>query len=139
MNAFHFLFRIPFHEVDAAGVMFHAHLFSHAHDAYSALMQEFGQDLKTLLREGTYLVPLVHAEADFKRPMELDDEIRIELQALPPGSSSMGFRYRFNKGDQLCATAVTRHVFLDRNSRKPVALPPELKKQLQAFPDRTPA
>ncbi len=131
MSVFLYQFRIPFHEVDAAGVMFHAHLFSHAHNAYSAFMQDLGWDLKTLLREGIYLVPLVHAEADFLLPMELDDEIRVQLHPLPPGKSSMGFQYYFSKNGQACATVITRHVFLERESRKPVPLPEDLRNRLQ--------
>jgi len=35
-------FTLPLQEVDHAGVMFFAHLFSHAHDAYAELMQSMG-------------------------------------------------------------------------------------------------
>ncbi|BAO43555.1 conserved hypothetical protein [Thiolapillus brandeum] len=115
--------------------MFHAHLFSHAHDAYSALMRELGQDLKGLLQEGVCLVPLVHAEADFHLPMELDDEIEIRIHALPPGNSSMGFHYRFLKKEQLCASATTRHVFIDRKRHGSLPLPPGLREKLQALTD----
>jgi len=135
MKSFRHRFRIPFHEVDAAGVMFHAHLFSHAHEAYAALMREMGLDLKTLLEEGRYLVPLVHAEADFRLPMELDDEIEVTLQATPPGGSSFGFHYAFHREGRLCATAITRHVFLNRGSQEPATLPPELKQKLQESGD----
>ena len=135
MSAYRYLFRVPFHEVDAAGVMFHAHLFSHAHDAYSTLMHELGWDLKTLLQEGVCLIPLVHAEADFHLPMELADEIEIQVQALPPGNSSIGFRYSFHREQQLCATVLTRHVFIDREKQRPLSLPPKLKETLQALTD----
>ena len=135
MKSFRHRFRIPFHEVDAAGLMFHAHLFSHAHDAYAALMREMGLDLKTVLEEGRYLLPLVHAEADFRLPMGLDDEIEVTLEAAPPGKSSFGFRYAFHRKGELCATAVTRHVFLNRETGKPAALPPAFRQQLQESGD----
>jgi YbgC/YbaW family acyl-CoA thioester hydrolase len=135
MSAYRYLFKIPFHEVDAAGVIFHAHLFSHAHDAYNALMRELGHDLKTLLQEGRCLVPLVHAEADFHLPMELDDEIEIRIHALPPGNSSIGFRYHFLKDELLCASVTTRHVFIDRKQHNRLPLPPGLREALQAFCD----
>ncbi|WP_457674195.1 acyl-CoA thioesterase [Thiolapillus sp.] len=135
MKSFRHCFRVPFHEVDAAGILFHAHLFTHAHDAYSALMREMGMDLKTLLEEGRYLIPLVHAEADFRLPMEMEDEIETRVQAIPPGHSSFGFRYAFHRQEQLCATVVTRHVFLDRATGTPTALPAGLARQLQAWTD----
>lgn len=131
MKSFRYRFRIPFHEVDAAGIMFHAHLFSHAHEAYAALMREMGLDLKFLLEEGRYLIPLVHVEADFRLPMALDDEIEVTMRATPPGRSSFGFHYTFHREGLLCATAITRHLLLNRTSHKPVPLLSELKQKLQ--------
>ncbi len=135
MKSFRHRFTVPFHEVDAAGLMFHAHLFSHAHDAYAALMREMGLDLKTLLEEGRYLLPLVHAEADFRLPMTLDDDIEVTVEATPPGTSAFGFRYAFRREGRLCASVITRHVFMNRESQEPVALPPEFRRKLQESED----
>ncbi|HDK37519.1 MAG TPA: acyl-CoA thioesterase, partial [Thiolapillus brandeum] len=59
MKSFQHHFQVPFHELDPGGVMFYAHLFSHAHDGYAALLAETGWSLKAMLNAGDYLVPLV--------------------------------------------------------------------------------
>ncbi len=124
-------FRVPFHELDPGGVLFHAHLFSHAHEAYAALLAETGCSLKDFLETGKYLIPLVHAEADYLHPLQLDDEICVTVSTTSIGNSSMSFSYTFHKGDLLCATASTTQVFLDSQNKKPVPLPEALRQGLQ--------
>ncbi|WP_456405106.1 acyl-CoA thioesterase [Thiolapillus sp.] len=137
MRSFKTTFRVPFHELDPAGVLFHAHLFSHAHEAYAGLLAKAGFSLKAFLDAGDYLIPLAHAEADYLQPLQLDDEVCITVKLASIGNSSLGFSYRFQNGEVLCATASTTHVFLDRRSRQPVSVPEALRQKLaSAHPTR---
>ncbi len=113
--------------------MFHAHLFSHAHNAYSALLSEAGYSLKAILLAGDHLVPVVHAEADYLHPLLLDDEVCVTVFLTSAGNTSLSFSYKFHKDDMLCATAATTHVFLRRDSRTPVAIPEKLRQGLQVY------
>lgn len=61
--------RIPFQHVDAAGVLFFARLFEHAHQVYEGFMEVIGWPLPQLLGEGALMLPIVHAEADYRSPM----------------------------------------------------------------------
>ncbi len=111
--------------------MFHAHLFSHAHNAYAALLSAAGYSLKDLLQTGDYLVPLVHAEADYLHPLRLDDEVCITVTLTSTGNSSLHFSYKFHKSGTLCATAATTHVFLCKRSKTPVTIPEKLRQGLK--------
>ncbi|HID44864.1 MAG TPA: acyl-CoA thioesterase [Chromatiaceae bacterium] len=130
MKPFKYSFQVPFQELDPAGILFFARLFDHAHDAWAALMAQTGHSLKSLLEAGNYLIPLAHAEADYLHPLKLDDSICITVTPEAVGNSSLGFSYRFHKGEILCATARTTHVFVDRQTGKPVPVPKKLCREL---------
>ena len=133
MKPFRHRFRVPFHELDPGGVLFHAHLFAHAHEAYEMLMREIGFGLAGLLERGKLAIPLVHAHADYHRPLRLDDLIEIQLQVLEIGRTSFRLEYRFLHQEQCHATAATTHVAIDRCSSQPVPLPAGLVTGLQAY------
>ena len=113
--------------------MFYAHLFSHAHNAYSALLSEVGYSLKTILLASDYLIPVVHAEADYLHPLLLDDEVCVTMFLASAGNSSLHFSYEFHKKNTLCATAATTHVFLCKNNKTPVIVPAKLRQGLLAY------
>lgn len=133
MKSFRKTFQVPFHELDPGGVLFHAHLFNHAHEAYASLLAEAGCSIKTLLKEGKYLIPLVHAEADYLHPLRLDDEICIAVMPTAIGNSSLDFSYTFQKDGLLCAKARTTHVFLGKDKGTPVTVPEKLRKGLAGY------
>ncbi|WP_457667277.1 acyl-CoA thioesterase [Thiolapillus sp.] len=130
MKPFEYHFQVRFQDLDPAGILFFARLFDHVHDAYAALLADVGFSVKTILETGEYLVPLVHAEADYLHPMRLDDPVRVTVIAQTSGNSSLSFSYTFYKDSTCCATAKTTHVFIDGHSRKPVSAPEMLLRKL---------
>ena len=42
MQTYNYHFTTSLHDIDAAGVLFFAHLYRHAHDAYEAFMSDIG-------------------------------------------------------------------------------------------------
>jgi 1,4-dihydroxy-2-naphthoyl-CoA hydrolase len=77
--AFEHRFRVALHDTDAAGVLFFAHLFRHAHDAYEAWMATLGFPLDAIVRDGELRLPLVHAEADYRRPLRHGEAVTVQL------------------------------------------------------------
>jgi 1,4-dihydroxy-2-naphthoyl-CoA hydrolase len=122
---------VPFQDIDAAGVVFYAHLFRYAHEAYEHFMQQIGCSLHELLAEGSYLLPLVHAEADYRRPLRHADKLQIELRLKRLGRTSFTLGYRILGEDQLeHASLKTVHVVLDRTTQRPLTLPDSLREAL---------
>ena len=78
------LFRHPLqvrlHAIDAAGVMFFAHLFRYAHDAYEAYMARIGLPLPEVIQRRHWLLPLVHAEADYRAPMRHGERLEVAVR-----------------------------------------------------------
>lgn len=109
-SPFEYAFEVRLNDTDAAGVLFFAHLFRHAHEAYESLMTAAGFPLKDLIRRGTSL-PIVHAEAHYKAPMHLGDQVRVEVSVGDVRQRSFSLDYRFlDARGLLLAQASTVHV-----------------------------
>lgn len=130
--AFELRFRVALHDTDAAGVLFFAHLFRHAHDAYEAWMAHLGFPLDAMLRKGELRLPLVHAAADYRRPLRHGDEVTIQLRVADIGESAFTIEYRFlaDTGER-AATARSVHVGLGADERR--GLPQPLRDALAQF------
>lgn len=125
-------FRVALHDVDAGGVMFFAHLFRHAHDAYESFMADIGQPLDRLIREGPTLLPLVHAEADYRTPLRHGQDVSVRMSVAALGNSSFTLDYRFVDGEgRTCARARTVHAHLDGDRAASAPLPAALAAALE--------
>jgi 1,4-dihydroxy-2-naphthoyl-CoA hydrolase len=110
-DAFEYVFRVRLHDIDAAGIMFFAHLFRHAHDAYEAFMATIGFPLDRVIRDAKWRLPLVHAEADYRCPLRHGDEATVRLRPAKVGERSFVLDYRFiDRAGEVCASARTVHV-----------------------------
>ncbi|WP_295880024.1 thioesterase family protein [uncultured Thiohalocapsa sp.] len=126
-------FRVALHDTDAAGVLFFAHLFRHAHDAYEAWMTQLGFPLDAMLRAGDLRLPLVHAEADYRRPLHHGAAVSVQITPAAVGAGSFTLHYRFRTGDgNLAATARTVHAAIDADGRR--SLPAQLRQALENYP-----
>ncbi|MFM1892805.1 MAG: hypothetical protein RLZ44_1882 [Pseudomonadota bacterium] len=124
-------FVVALHDIDAAGVMFFAHLFRHAHDAYEAFMAELGLPLSEVIRQRRWLLPLVHAEADYRAPLRHGERIEVRLAVEDLGTSAFTLGYRFqDAAGNVRATAKTVHVHLAADGKGSAPLPQELRDAL---------
>jgi 1,4-dihydroxy-2-naphthoyl-CoA hydrolase len=120
--------------IDRAGVLFYPELFRHAHDAYEALMASLDEGLAAYFEPGRPAIPIVHAEADYQRPMRHGNEFRVHLSVAQLRDSSMTLVYEFLGDDgQSCARARTVHVFVDPDKGRPVPIPAALRAKLQRY------
>lgn len=121
-------FEVRLHDTDGAGVLFFAHLFRHAHDAYESLMTAAGFPLQGLIRNGTTL-PIVHAEADYQAPMHQGDRIRVTVTVAEIRRRSFSLDYRFlDEQGLLRARARTVHVLTGADTTED--LPDDLRRAL---------
>lgn len=125
---FEHVFEVRLHDTDAAGVLFFAHLFRHAHDAYESLMAAAGFPLQYLIRSGTAL-PIVHAEADYQAPVHQGDRIRVAVGVAEIRHQSFSLDYRF-LDDQGVPRARARTVHVLTGPGSTMALPDDLRRAL---------
>ena len=91
---------VRFGETDAAGVVYFAELLRFCHEAYEDGLAQVGVDVRAFfsgsgVAEGDYAiaVPVVHAQADFYRPMFCGDRITIDLRPKQLGADSFEIVY----------------------------------------------
>jgi 1,4-dihydroxy-2-naphthoyl-CoA hydrolase len=126
-------FRVALHDTDAAGVLFYAHLFRHAHDAYEAFMASIGWSLDAMIRGRELALPLVHAEADYRRPMRHGDQVQVAVTVADLARARFTIRYCFTApGEELLASARTIHAAIHPDGGRPTPLPPGLAAALRA-------
>lgn len=120
--------RIYFAETDAAGVVYFANFLSLCHEAYEEALRNSGIELNQLFKDKNIVVPIVHAECDYMRPLECGDEIEIEVQPTieTPDSFSITYElFRLKPARKRSARAQTKHVCIGANDRKRHPLPQE--------------
>lgn len=123
-------FRVALHDTDAAGVLFFAHLFRHAHDAYEAMMARIGWPVDELIRERQLALPLVHAEADYRCPMRHGDQVDVIIELKDLGERRFSLAYGFSSDGREVATALSVHVAIDPRTGRSEALPKSLASAL---------
>jgi 1,4-dihydroxy-2-naphthoyl-CoA hydrolase len=133
-SVFEYEIRIRLHDTDAAGRLFFANLFRQAHDAFEAFMIAIGHPLDALIRDRTLLLPLIHAEADYRRPMAHGDQVRIQLwvRELRQRSFEMSYRFLDSQGQE-AASAKTIHILVTGETQLAEALPEALRDALLPY------
>lgn len=124
--------KIKLHDTDAAGLLFFSHQFELVHDAYESLLEKIGFGFADLIRKRAYFLPIVHAEADYKAPLFVGDEITISVTVATIGTTSFTFAYELrNKKKQLVGTASTVHVTMDKKTSKKIPLPLAMRRAIE--------
>lgn len=126
--------RVKFEEVDAAQIVFFARFLNYCHDAMEALLDRLEGGTLGLIRDRKLGLPTVHIECDYLGPLRYGDVAVIQLTTEKLGKSSATLHYDvFRKADGAkVATAVHVIVASDLVTMKTVALPDDLRAQLQA-------
>ncbi|MBN2525518.1 MAG: acyl-CoA thioesterase [Deltaproteobacteria bacterium] len=114
---------VKLQDIDAAGIVFFPKFLEYCHDAYFEYLMKSGIDLPTSIPSGEYILPLVHAEADFKGPLRFGDEIIVTIDNAIKKKSSYRVNYSVRKNDAqrtLCCVAQTVHAAISRTSFAPL-------------------
>ena len=116
--------------VKALGLVFFANHFRIAHTAYEAFMKSIGCGVDQIIKASDYLLPVVHAEADYKKGLSLGDALAISLKAsLRETSFSLSYTFKDSQGD-VAATVTTVHVSIEKESGKKIPLPEAIRQGL---------
>lgn len=122
---------VKLHETDAAGRLFFADQLKWAHDAYESLLESLGIGLATILAKKSYFFPIVHCQAEYKKPLFVGERLTIEITVEKLGLTSATFAYRIlNDKNVLVGTAKTVHVAVLKKTGKKINLPVEIRKAL---------
>lgn len=66
----------------------------------------------------TYVVPIIHSESEYVKPIKYGDEITVNVQVSQLKHSSFELTYTIKREKELCCHAKTVHVFVDKKNWK---------------------
>jgi 1,4-dihydroxy-2-naphthoyl-CoA hydrolase len=121
---------IHFADTDAAGVVFFANYLSICHEAYEEALAGAGIALHAFFSDHAVIVPIARTEAEFLRPLQAGEKIRVAAVPHALTEDSFEVRYELIKlgaREKLAARVRTEHVCLDAQSRRRLPLPPLLR------------
>ncbi|MCB9683599.1 MAG: acyl-CoA thioesterase [Alphaproteobacteria bacterium] len=118
--------QVPFHHVDAAGIVFFGRVFEWFHELYVAFLEDAGFPLPEQLRGGT-IAPLAHADADYLAPLRFGDAIRVAMVQADVTADRVRLGYRVTGPSGPAVVGSVVHVFVDPKSFQRVAMPAGLR------------
>ncbi len=119
MGIFETSLKVRFSHVDYAGIMFYPRFFENFHAVFEDMFTErLGLPYTDLLGVRRIGFPTVHIETDFNKPFRFGETMRLVLDVVKLGRTSIKFRYRgYNAGDpddspsvSAIGTVVTLHL-----------------------------
>jgi 1,4-dihydroxy-2-naphthoyl-CoA hydrolase len=127
--------KVRLQDTDATGVLYFSEQFKMALEVFEEFLHAHGYSLKKLM-QSPFLMPVVHAEADYFAPLEVGDELEISLVVEQLGTSSITFSYRFFDSSRQLEVGQVKivHVTMERQSKKAVPIPDFLRTILEAVP-----
>ncbi len=121
-------------DTDAAGILFFANQLVFAHETYEKFMEDIDCSLASVLERDSYLIPLVHAEADYAKPVTVGDEIDVEMTVANIGNTSFTLDYLLMGTDGAeIGRCRTVHVTVSKSDMKKIPLPTELREGLERY------
>lgn len=118
---------IKLYQTDAAGFLFFSRIFEIAHDALQDFLDKAQFGISEILKNNDFLIPVIHAEAEYKIPLEAGDTIEVRMKAGEIGRSSYTLLYDILKNNQIAGQVKIIHVSVDRRSGKKIDIPERLR------------
>ncbi|MEJ5351195.1 MAG: thioesterase family protein [Melioribacteraceae bacterium] len=120
-----------FFDADPAGIIFFGNLFKYLHVAYEDFMKSLNMK-RNFFFDDNYVLPILHAEADYFLPLKVGDELKIEVHVSKIKKSSFELSYKVYKNkNEIAAAAKTVHVCVSKNNFNKSELPKELYDKLK--------
>lgn len=116
-------YRVPYADTDQMGVVYYGNYLALFERARNELMRACGYTYKECEAEG-FMLPVTHAEVDYRRPAKYDDLLRSR-----PAQQQKGVRVEIacevrRKGDpELLVRGFTRHAFVSTETFRPCPPP----------------
>lgn len=110
--------KINFYDCDPAGILFYARIYELCHSVYEEMIQSFNLK-ENYWDNDDYVVPIIHSEATYHKPLVYNSFVEIELSVTSISSSAFKLSYTCkNDNGNLCVEVKTTHVFVDKKTWK---------------------
>lgn len=122
--------KVRFGDIDHAGIVYYPRIINYFHVAFEEFFSDrVGLPYHELLDDRRLGFPSVKVDVDFRETMAFGDVIRVEIQTLELGNSSLTLRYRIRKAgsESICVAARITTVCVDMDSFRPTRIPDDLR------------
>ena len=127
-------YTIKLHDTDAAGILFFANQFRIVHDLYEQFLARIGSSFRERITAGDFVIPIVHAEADFLQPLRVGDTLEVTAIVARIGNSSFTLDYQLiDLEGWVVGTASTVHVTCDSQTHEKIVLPDNFRRRIEEF------
>jgi len=121
--------KVKLFQTDAAGKLFFSNLFMIAHECYENYFYDNQIKISDIIRKKKFLISIVHAEADYVRPIFNDEILFVLMEAEKIGNRSYTLNFNIKKQNGKQAAKVTTvHVTSDYSSGKSIVIPKDVKR-----------
>ena len=122
---------------DAAGVIFYPKVFELEQELFERWLEAGGFSLRDMLERRLAPTPIVHCEADYRRPVRVGDRMTVRLAAIEIGRSGYSLQWSFLLEGELVMSARVKRVAIDVEAGESVDLPEAFRAWLEETQART--
>ena len=126
--------RVRYQETDQMGIVHHANYVVWFEIGRTDLCRVAGFPYKEIEKRGLILV-VTEVNCSYRAPYYYDDEVLIRTAISEAASRAMTFNYELRDatGERLHATGYSKHVWVDRETRRPTMADAEVMKAFEPF------
>jgi 4-hydroxybenzoyl-CoA thioesterase len=121
---------VRFSQVDYAGIMFYPRFFENFHTVFEDMFSaKLGVPYMSILKDRRIGFPTVRIETDFRRPFRFGEPMRLVLDVVKSGRSSITFRYRGYNGSEPepSVEAIGTVVVIDLDTFEALPIPEDIQ------------
>jgi acyl-CoA thioesterase FadM len=116
--------KIYLRDTDATGVLYFTEMLRLA---LQALEEKFS--IRDLVSKHDFLMPIVHAEADYFAPLRVGDLVEVAITSVVYGTTSLSIEYAIHNLDQGIKSGQVKiiHVAVSKKTGEAIPLPVQIK------------
>lgn len=123
-------YRVPYADTDQMGVVYYANYLTIFERARNELMRACGYTYKQCEEEG-WMLPVVHAEVDYKKPARYDDLLEVTAWCSETRGVRMKISCEVKVNGELLVSGFTTHCFVSVKTFRPMPPPEKFLKALE--------
>ena len=108
--------KVRYAETDKMGIAYHGNYFVWFEIARVHMLEELGYPYRSLEEKG-YLLPVMEAQAKYKRPARFDDTLTVRLEIPKQPNARIQIDYQIYCDTTLLMTGMTSHAFMSPNGK----------------------